>query len=201
MPLLWWPLWNSSKWFLPSFVSPTSSQFCFFSVSCLALFNIAAVVVCSAENFSTQVTLAYDNMWNVNFVNHVTTNFHPDKLKKDNRKQTSVLVGKFKHILCSVNKNHHLFYLHWMIIRRNTYTTKWYSNYTIAIAMLAIHLRFLLTNFELQWHLGLKVPSKMIPCSPHPPHSPHNTLQLYEYPHTFNSRFSPFYLTNVIFCI
>ena len=74
------------------------------------------------------------------FANHVLLpeckkNFSPDKLKKENphfntqaSEQTFVWVGRFKHILCSMNKNHHLFYLHRMVLRRNTYTTKCYRN-------------------------------------------------------------------------
>ena len=57
------------------------------------------------------------------FGNHVSPdckrNFCPDKLKKENPnfntqagEQTFVWVGRFKHILCSINKNHHLFYLY-----------------------------------------------------------------------------------------
>lgn len=73
------------------------------------------------------------------FANHISPeckkNFNPDKLKKENphfntqaSEQTFVWVGRFKHILCSMNKNHHLFYLHRMVLRRNTYTTKCYRN-------------------------------------------------------------------------
>ena len=70
------------------------------------------------------------------FGNHVSPdckrNFCPDKLKKENPnfntqagEQTFVWVGRFK---CSMNKNHHLFYLHRMVFRRNLYTAKCYRN-------------------------------------------------------------------------
>ena len=42
--------------------------------------------------------------------------------------QTFVWVHRFSHILCSMNKIHHLFYLHRMVIRRNEYTSKCYVN-------------------------------------------------------------------------
>jgi hypothetical protein len=38
--------------------------------------------------------------------------------------QTFAWAGRFKHILCSMSKVHHLYYLHRMITRRNTYTQK-----------------------------------------------------------------------------
>ena len=41
--------------------------------------------------------------------------------------QTFIWVARFKHILCSMNKIHHLFYLHRMIRRRNEYTEKCYK--------------------------------------------------------------------------
>ena len=36
--------------------------------------------------------------------------------------QTFVWVSRFKHIICAMNKSHHLFYLHRMVRRRNKYT-------------------------------------------------------------------------------
>ena len=41
--------------------------------------------------------------------------------------QTFVWVSRFRHILCSMNKVHHLFYLHRMVVRRNAYTSKCYA--------------------------------------------------------------------------
>ncbi len=40
--------------------------------------------------------------------------------------QTFVWLGRFKHIVCAMNKLHHLFYMHRMIRQRNQYTTKCY---------------------------------------------------------------------------
>lgn len=73
------------------------------------------------------------------FGNHVSPQckekFSPAKLKEDNPnyntqagEQTFVWVSRFQHILCSMTKNHHLFYLHRMVLRRNTYTAKCYKN-------------------------------------------------------------------------
>ena len=71
--------------------------------------------------------------------NHVSATcketFSPEKVKADNPdfntqagEQTFVWAGRFRHILCSMNKTHHLFYLHRMVLRRNNYTAKWYRN-------------------------------------------------------------------------
>ena len=71
--------------------------------------------------------------------NHVSAScrdkFSPSKLKADNPnyntqagEQTFVWVGRYKHILCSMNKVHHLFYLHRMVRRRNSYSAKCYRN-------------------------------------------------------------------------
>lgn len=60
--------------------------------------------------------------------------YSPDKIKvayphynTEAGEQTFVWVARFKHILCSMNKIHHLFYLHRMIRRRNAYTEKCYK--------------------------------------------------------------------------
>ena len=71
--------------------------------------------------------------------NHVSAacreKYSPSKLKADNPsyntqagEQTFVWVGRFRHILCSMNKVHHLFYLHRMVRRRNSYSAKCYRN-------------------------------------------------------------------------
>ena len=61
--------------------------------------------------------------------------FSPAQLKECNPnyntqagEQTFVWVERFRHILCSMNKTHHLFYLHRMVLRRNAYTAKCYLN-------------------------------------------------------------------------
>lgn len=72
------------------------------------------------------------------FGNHVSPQckerFSPAKLKEENPdfntqagEQTFIWVSRFQHILCSMPKNHHLFYLHRMVLRRNTYTAKCYK--------------------------------------------------------------------------
>ena len=89
----------------------------------------------------------FDKLWlNVvkiidvfHFRNHTSkkchTKYNPAKIKADNPhfntqagEQTFVWVARFKHILCSMNKTHHLFYLHCMVVRRNWYTSKCYKN-------------------------------------------------------------------------
>ena len=73
------------------------------------------------------------------FGNHVSPEckerFSPAKLKESNPnfntqagEQTFVWVSRFQHILCSMTKTHHLFYLHRMVLRRNAYTAKCYKN-------------------------------------------------------------------------
>ena len=52
---------------------------------------------------------------------------HPD-YNTQSGEQTFVWVGHFKYILCSMNKTHHLFYLHRMVLRRNLYSEKCYIN-------------------------------------------------------------------------
>ena len=42
--------------------------------------------------------------------------------------QTFTWLGRFKHIVCSMTKTHHLFYLHRMVRRRNLYTAKCYRH-------------------------------------------------------------------------
>ena len=69
------------------------------------------------------------------FNNHVSPEckekFSPEKIKQENKysnteagEQTFVWVSRFRHILCAMNKTHHLFYLHRMVRRRNDYTSK-----------------------------------------------------------------------------
>lgn len=71
------------------------------------------------------------------FKNHVgidcRSKFSPEKMKEEHPtfntqagEQTFVWVSRFQHILCSMNKIHHLFYLHRMVLRRNSYTSKCY---------------------------------------------------------------------------
>ena len=57
----------------------------------------------------------------------------PAKLKEKNPhfnsqagEQTFVWVGRFRHILCAMKKCNHLFFLHRMVLRRNSYTCKCY---------------------------------------------------------------------------
>ena len=73
------------------------------------------------------------------FKNHVSPDcrekFSPEVIKKDNPffntqagEQTFTWLARFKSNVCSMNKDHHLFYLHRMVIRRNLYTEKCYKH-------------------------------------------------------------------------
>lgn len=85
----------------------------------------------------------YSKMWmNVkkiidvfHFKNHISPTckerYSPDEVKRQHPKwnteageQTFVWLSRYKHIVCSMPKFHHLFYLHRMVIRRNNYTSK-----------------------------------------------------------------------------
>lgn len=61
--------------------------------------------------------------------------YSPQKVKEKNPdyntqagEQTFIWVGRFKNILCSMNKTHHLFYLHRMVLKQNDYTAKCYAH-------------------------------------------------------------------------
>lgn len=43
-------------------------------------------------------------------------------------KQTFTRLSRFKKILCSMPKVHHMFFLHQMVVRRNAYTVTYYKN-------------------------------------------------------------------------
>ena len=67
--------------------------------------------------------------------NHVDPNckllYNPnDHLKESDNtlscEQTFVWLSRFKKIVCAMPKNHHLFYLHRMVVRRNCYTEQCY---------------------------------------------------------------------------
>ena len=71
--------------------------------------------------------------------NHISAEckakYSPDKIKAENPdfntqagEQTFVWAGRYRHILCSMCKTYHLFYLHRMVLRRNSYTEKCYMN-------------------------------------------------------------------------
>lgn len=72
------------------------------------------------------------------FPNHVSPAckelYSPAQMKLDNPsfntqvgEQTFTWISRFKHILCAMNKTHHLFFLHRMVLRRNAYTSKCYK--------------------------------------------------------------------------
>ena len=87
----------------------------------------------------------FDMLWlNVNkiidvfhFPNHIGTtckqlydpgqfkNAHPN-FNTQAGEQTFAWISRYKRILCAMPKNHHLFYLHRMVRRRNDYTSRCY---------------------------------------------------------------------------
>ncbi len=88
----------------------------------------------------------YDRLWfNVtkiidvfHFQNHIDPTckerYSPADVKASNPnfntqagEQTFSWLSRFKHIICAMNKTHHLFYLHRMVLRRNAYTSKCYQ--------------------------------------------------------------------------
>ena len=48
--------------------------------------------------------------------------------------RTFVWLARFKRILCAMEKCHHLFYIHWMVSRRNKYIEKCYQNKRKSVA-------------------------------------------------------------------
>lgn len=92
----------------------------------------------------------YDEMWN--YINKAIDAFHLGNHKSDECKerlnpkrigdmhphlkdtkntsaaeQTFSWLGRFKKILSAMNKTHHLFYLHRLVVRRNSYTARCYK--------------------------------------------------------------------------
>lgn len=49
-----------------------------------------------------------------------------ESLNTQTGEQTFIWAGRFKKIVCSMPKTHHLFYLHRMVLRRNAYTERCY---------------------------------------------------------------------------
>ena len=88
----------------------------------------------------------YDTMWfkinklidSLHINNHKSeecrTKYNPAKVKEKlpdantmAEEQTFTWLSRFKKILCSMPKVHHLFYLHRMVTRRNEYTVRCYQ--------------------------------------------------------------------------
>ena len=89
----------------------------------------------------------FDKMWlnlekiihSFHIRNHISPEclrkYSPENVKQEHKyfnmqagEQTFVWVSRYKHILCAMNKVHHLFYVHRMIQRRNKYTSKCYKH-------------------------------------------------------------------------
>lgn len=116
----------------------------------LAYDNMCQLLKSKASKSKLPLDPPYDNMWNainkcvdgMHIKNHVENNcwtrLHPDKIydmhpdlrgKRNTQaaEQTFVWLARFKKIVCSMPKDHHLFYIHRMVQRRNTYTAKCYK--------------------------------------------------------------------------
>lgn len=85
----------------------------------------------------------YDRIWLgvekvtdvFHFPNHTSPQcrelYSPAQLKADNPnfntqagEQTFTWIGRFMHIVFAMNKTHHLFYLHHVVLRRNNFMTE-----------------------------------------------------------------------------
>jgi hypothetical protein len=115
----------------------------------LAYDNMCQLVRLKAGRKELPLPKPFDQMWlcinkiidSLHLKNHVDpkcqTDLNPDKMLKmfpelENTKntqaaeQTFVWLGRFKKIMSSMPKTHHLFYLHRSVKRRNRYTAKCY---------------------------------------------------------------------------
>lgn len=116
----------------------------------LAYDNMCALVKLRAAQSPLPLPPPYNQMWNkinkvidgLHIKNHTEhtchTDLHPDNIGemhpdiKDTKntqagEQTFVWLGRYKKIVCSMHKTHHLFYVHRMVKRRNSYTAKCYQ--------------------------------------------------------------------------
>ena len=116
----------------------------------LAYDNMCQLVKCKASSHLLPLPSPFNKMWhNVNKIvdalhikNHVDpkchTDLHPDNFfdmypdfkgqrNTQAAEQTFVWLGRFKKIVCSMSKTHHLFYLHRMVKYRNRYNELCYQ--------------------------------------------------------------------------
>ena len=117
----------------------------------LAYDNMCQLLKTRASSADLPLPAPYNRMWacinkmidGLHIRNHVDpechTNLHPDNIYemhpelKGSRntqaaEQTFVWLGRFKKIVCSMPKVHHMFYLHRLVKRRNKYIGKCYQN-------------------------------------------------------------------------
>ena len=92
--------------------------------------------ICNLSATATAQTIRWILRKSMYFISPIIhkRKYNPDKIKSENPsfntqagEKTFVWVGRFKHIVCAMNKTHHLFHLHHMV-RRNAYTVKCYKN-------------------------------------------------------------------------
>ena len=138
----------------------------------LAYYNMCQLIKTKATSTSLPLPAPYDNMWHrinkvvdaLHIKNHVEpqchTDLHPDnffemypELKGQRNTQaadqTFVWLGRFKKIVCSLSKTHHLFYLHCMVKHRNQYNVMCYAEkrkpllpYLFKIVLLISYIHF-----------------------------------------------------------
>lgn len=117
----------------------------------LAYDNMCQLVRLKAATLELPLPVPYNQMWasvnkiidSLHIKNHVDpacqTDLHPDNFAEmyphlahtkntQAAEQTFVWLGRFKKIVCSMTKTHHLFYIHRMVKRRNFYNVKSYKN-------------------------------------------------------------------------
>jgi hypothetical protein len=115
----------------------------------LAYDNMCQLIKMKATVKPLPLPSPYSHMWMVinkiidalHVKNHVDpecqTKLHPDNFAKMNPElkdtkntqageQTFVWLGRYKNIVCSMPKVHHLFYIHRMVKRRNRYSANCY---------------------------------------------------------------------------
>ena len=117
----------------------------------IAYDNMCQLLKIRANKAPLPLPPPYDGMWQkvkkmidaLHIRNHTElschTDLHPDNMSdmypalQNTRntqaaEQTFVWLGRYKKIICSMFKTHHLFFLHRMVKRRNRYTAKCYRS-------------------------------------------------------------------------
>ena len=117
---------------------------------CLAYDNMCGLMRLKAAQTVLPLPPPFHSMWTsitkvidtLHIRNHVNPTcqreLHPDKIGlvhpdlKDTKntqaaEQTFIWLGRFKKIVCSMSRTHHLFYIHRMVKHRNIYTARCYK--------------------------------------------------------------------------
>ena len=117
---------------------------------CLAYDNMCQLVKLKASKIPLPLPEPYDKMWSkitkvvdgLHISNHVEDfckeELHPNKIGEvhphlketkntQSAEQTFVWLARYKKIVASMPKTHHLFYVHRLVVRRNKYTATCYK--------------------------------------------------------------------------